>query len=178
MSSVDINVTAVPHTNPATVSYELLVPENYGAVLYGSVTAGWTQRVIAKLYNGNHTDPNSLLVGYTFEGSGNKLLPLYSMEGPITFPSPGVALGGVLSFFSEDSKTYTATIEPATQPRKLVLEFAAQRPGQSFVDSKTQFKKNKIANYAINFTFYTEDGFDGDNHDTTFSVGFVATKKP
>lgn len=125
------------------------------------MTAGWTQRVVAtkwtpgtnlKLY------PSTI---YTFEGSGNEMLPLVNTEHtrfPLGNPNPHVESVPVQAkinsvtegaFQPEVEKSYTVVLQPGEASRKLSLTFSSQRPGHEFVDNKTKYKKVNSINYFL-----------------------------
>ncbi|KIM30815.1 hypothetical protein M408DRAFT_21642 [Serendipita vermifera MAFF 305830] len=186
MSAFDANVTSAPNGG-----YRINIPTDTAVVMFGTVTANWKQSVRAAFQH-DGTQPGESMndVYYTFEGSGQGLMSI----GPIALPSVVPARTPVLAEETEDQMRVpepitgpdstndgtSVTIRPSNRPRHLTLKFEADRPGAQAgtVASKVTWKKNKVTNYAIYFTFYTEDGGDGDNHDSTFTVNMVLAKKP
>ncbi|KIM19632.1 hypothetical protein M408DRAFT_334321 [Serendipita vermifera MAFF 305830] len=132
--------------------YTVTLPGKHAAYLYGTVTAGWVQKVTATVVAG---DTGAVLDKYVFEGTGNTLLTLTN-----TYQT-----------------TYSAAITPADKARKILLKFEAQIPDRGLQPSKVQHKENIVPKYAVFYTFYAEDGFDNDEHDTDFCISVLPTTK-
>ncbi|KIM30817.1 hypothetical protein M408DRAFT_271038 [Serendipita vermifera MAFF 305830] len=112
--------------------YTVTLPGKHAAYLYGTVTAGWVQKVTATVVAG---DTGAVLDNY--------------------------------------QTTYSVAITPADKARKILLKFEAQIPDRGLQPSKVQHKENIVPKYAVFYTFYAEDGFDNDEHDTDFCISVL-----
>lgn len=185
MAAFDTNVIA-----ESGGGFKINIPQNTAVVMFGTVTAGWTQNVSASLqHDGNNPGDSWSDRYYQLEGSGQGFLTVTGVAMPKVASSPPVAEGGATNLAAQPPIPASMAsqgeplinIQPSRSPRHIGLSFRAERPtasGTQSVDSKVKWVKSKVTNYAIYFTFYAEDGGDGDNHDCTFTVSMLLAAKP